>query len=191
VQKLGGAYFEDVYARNDDPWSLRTSEYEREKYERTLAALGRRYERALEIGCSIGVLTRRLAQRAGHVMAIDISERAIDLARVTCRGCGNVTFARCDATSDYPDGRFDLIVLSEVAYYWSEEDFARTRERMADSLSANGDVLLVNFLPEGHNGAWGGDAVHDAFLRDPRFCGVRGSRAQRYRIDLVRIVAKP
>ncbi|MBC5800091.1 MAG: class I SAM-dependent methyltransferase [Candidatus Eremiobacteraeota bacterium] len=185
-------YFEGVYARSDDPWSSRTSDYEREKYDRTLEALARRrYERALEIGCSVGVLTRRLAEHAGHLVAIDISERAIELARATCRHRSNVTFVRCDATCNYPPGRFDLVVLSEVAYYWSDDDFARTRERIAESLGPDGDVLLVDFLPEGQTGAWGGDAVHDAFLHDRRFRGVRGVRAEGYRIDLLRVVVKP
>jgi len=190
VDRLDRDYFENLYAQNADPWSLRTSEYEREKYDRTLAALERPYERALEIGCSIGVLTRRLAEHVGHVLALDISDRAVELARETCRDRSNVSFRRCDVTQDYPAGRFDLVVLSEVAYYWSHEAFALMRERIADSLDPGGDVVLVDFLPEGQSAAWGGDAVHDAFLRDPRFRAARGSRAERYRIDVVRVVAK-
>jgi len=190
MERLGRDHFENVYAQSEDPWLLRTSDYEREKYDRTLAALERRYERALEIGCSIGVLTRRLAEHVGHVLALDISERAVERARETCGDRSNVTFMRCDVTRDYPAGRFDLVVLSEVAYYWSPEDFALTRERIADSLDPDGDVLLVDFLPQGQSAGWGGDAVHAAFLRDPRFRSVRGSRAERYRIDVVRVVAK-
>ena len=49
-------YFEGIYADGPDPWGFETSEYERRKYDLTLAALPRRrYARALEPGCSIGV----------------------------------------------------------------------------------------------------------------------------------------
>ena len=53
--------FDKLYANSDDPWKFETSDYEREKYDATLAALPPgRFGNALEIGCSIGVLTARL-----------------------------------------------------------------------------------------------------------------------------------
>ena len=59
------AYFDQLYAVDDDPWQLATSDYEQAKYARTLAALPRsRYGSALEVGCSIGVLTTQLAGAA-------------------------------------------------------------------------------------------------------------------------------
>lgn len=188
MKSLDRTYFEELYARSDDPWSFRTSEYEREKYDRTVATLDieRRYAHGLEIGCSIGVLTRRLARHVEHLLAVDISERAIERARATCHGVSNVTFAQCDVVADYPPGQFNLIVASEVAYYWSDADFASMRKRIAASLAPGGDVLLVHFLPKVPDYVWGGDAVHEAFLADSRFCHRRSSREQSYRIDLLR-----
>ena len=67
---LPAAYFDSLYAAEADPWAFATSDYEREKYAATLAALPRpHYARALEIGCSIGVLTRMLAGRVGASLA--------------------------------------------------------------------------------------------------------------------------
>ncbi|MDQ2908222.1 MAG: nodulation S family protein [Candidatus Eremiobacteraeota bacterium] len=177
-----------MYAKSDDPWSFRTSEYEREKYDRTVATLQRHYARGLEIGCSIGVLTRRLAQHVEHLLAVDISARAVEQARLACHDLSNVTFAECDVITSYPAGPFDLIVASEVAYYWSGADFASMRERIAASLCPHGEVLLVHFLPKVPDYVWGGDAVHEAFLADSRFRRVRGSREQTYRIDLLTVV---
>ena len=37
---MGAAYFDALYAVDDDPWGFATSPYERAKYDRTLAALG-------------------------------------------------------------------------------------------------------------------------------------------------------
>jgi hypothetical protein len=56
---LPAAYFDALYARDPDPWRFATSDYERAKYRATLAALpGPLLGAALEVGCSIGVLTR-------------------------------------------------------------------------------------------------------------------------------------
>ena len=187
---LERAYFDRLYERDDDPWSFRTSAYEAEKYDATLAMLERRYARALEIGCSVGVLTRRFAEHAERLVAVDISERAVAQARMSCADAPNVTVARCDVTQDFPPGPFDLVVVSEVAYYWSNEDFVRVRDGIAAG-ARGGNVLLVHFLPKVPDYVRDGDAVHEAFLADPRFVRVRASRAERYRIDLLRVAQQP
>ena len=75
-------HFEARYAADPDPWDFETSAYEHDKYERTLAALGdRRYARAFEAGCSIGVFTAMLAERCDALLAVDIAQAAVDAAR--------------------------------------------------------------------------------------------------------------
>ena len=61
TERVGPAFFDDLYAADPDPWDFETSPYEAAKYDATIAALeGRRFASGLEIGCSIGVLTDRL-----------------------------------------------------------------------------------------------------------------------------------
>jgi len=68
---LPPGYFDALYAASPDPWAFETSAYERAKYAATLDALpARRYRRALEVGCSIGVLTRQLADRCDIKISI-------------------------------------------------------------------------------------------------------------------------
>jgi hypothetical protein len=50
-----------------------------------------------------------------------------------------------------------------------------------------GIVELVHFLPKVDDYVRDGDAVHAAFLADSRFALVRHLRAERYRIDVVRV----
>jgi predicted TPR repeat methyltransferase len=84
--RLGREYFEELYAKSNDPWNFETSEYERNKYRRTLEVLGeRRFERALEAGASIGVFTEMLAGRCDELLAVDVSERAVVAARERLR----------------------------------------------------------------------------------------------------------
>jgi predicted TPR repeat methyltransferase len=75
-------YFRDLYAERTDPWNLSSSDYEREKYLATLAALPKRnYQNGFEAGCAIGVLTRLLAQRADKLLAVDLEDAALQQAR--------------------------------------------------------------------------------------------------------------
>ena len=81
-ETLKPTYFDGVYAASADPWHFETSEYERAKYAATLAALpNRRYSRAFEIGCSIGVLTELLAPRCDALLAVDVSNAVLQSAR--------------------------------------------------------------------------------------------------------------
>ncbi|MBC5800032.1 MAG: methyltransferase domain-containing protein [Candidatus Eremiobacteraeota bacterium] len=188
---LGAAYFERLYAADSDPWNFASSPYESEKYGRTIEALGeRRFARALEVGCSIGVLSERLAERCDRLLSIDINPRALAAAKQRCAALTNVTFAEMNVPHDFPTERFDLIVVSEVAYYWSDDDLALAIDAIAGA-SAGGTVELVHFLPKVQDYARDGDAVHHAFLRDRRFVRTSGMRADRYRIDVLTCRAEP
>jgi len=183
---LSRDYFETLYENASDPWSFATSDYEAEKYARSLAALDPHYAHALEIGCSIGVFTRELASRCAELLAIDISDRAIERARERCADAPQVRFARMTAPHEFPAGPFDLITCCEVGYYWSDEDLALARDRIAENLALGGDLLLVHFLPKVDDYVRDGDAVHEAFLADDRFARTGHARADRYRLDVLR-----
>ncbi|HZO94560.1 MAG TPA: class I SAM-dependent methyltransferase [Candidatus Baltobacteraceae bacterium] len=185
-QPLPPAFFEKLYERDDDPWSFATSAYESAKYDASIAALEPRYAAALEVGCSVGVLTRRLAERCDALLAVDVSERALATAAARCSDVPHVRFERRVLPREFPDGPFDLIVISEVAYYWSNDDVALAVERSAATLRPGGDLLLVHFRPKVDGHVNGGDDVHARFLAEPRFTRVRGHRADRYRLDVLR-----
>jgi SAM-dependent methyltransferase len=186
VNSLDAAYFETLYARADDPWAFATSEYEAEKYARSLSVLRPRYHRALEIGCSIGVFTRMLASRCDALVAIDISDRALARARERCLDRPQILFRQAAFPHDGVAGTFGLIACCEVGYYWSDADLTLARDRIAAALEPNGDLLLVHFLPHVEEYVREGDAVHAAFLGDGRFTRTARYRAERYRLDLLR-----
>lgn len=140
-------YFEQKYRADIDPWRFRSSDYEREKYQSTIAALGRRkFASALEVGCSIGVLTSLLAPRCDALLAIDASPTAIEAARASA--AANVTFAVATLPQQFPPGGFDLIVLSEVLYYFALPDLNRVAAQCIDALRPDGEVILCHWLGE-------------------------------------------
>ena len=181
------ADFERVYVQQVDPWDYETSAYEQGKYAATLAALPRaRYRSALEIGCSIGVLTARLAGRCDALLALDHAPTALARARVRCRDLPWVTFRQMDVPADYPAGRFDLTLLSEVGYYWSWPDLRAARARIVAGLAPGGHLLLVHWTPLIDDAPLTGDEVHEEFLHrgDDLLLHLGGQRAETYRLDL-------
>jgi SAM-dependent methyltransferase len=180
-------YFARIYAATPDPWNFAASPYENEKYRATIAALGgQRFGAGFEIGCSVGVLTAMLARACDSLLSIDINERALEAARARCADVLNVQFALMAFPRETPAAaRFDLIVVSEVAYYLSDDDLRAAIDFCA-AAAAGGIVELVHFLPKVEDYVRDGDAVHEAFLRDRRFAPVHQTRAEKYRIDVLR-----
>ena len=143
---LGPAHFQRLYTANPDPWQLRTSEYERAKYRRSIASLGSRHFRSgFEAGCSVGALTRLLAKRCDALLAVDILEAPLVSARRACADRPWVRFERMRLPRVWPDERFDLIVLSEVLYFLSRRDIVAVANRVRATLEPNGLVLMVNW----------------------------------------------
>lgn len=145
-ESLGPAHFSQLYDANEDPWGFRTSAYEQAKFRTAIEALeDRHFHSALEVGCSIGEMTRLLAPRCDAVLAVDLVERPLTAARAACADQPWVRFLRMRVPHDWPDGTFDLIVLSEVLYFMSPADIAAVGVRSADSLAPGGVALLVNW----------------------------------------------
>jgi cyclopropane fatty-acyl-phospholipid synthase-like methyltransferase len=187
---LAPSYFDDVYRANTDPWRFASSPYEREKYATTLAALSRpHYDRAFEIGCSIGVFTAQLALRCGHLLSVDVSEAALAQARQRCAALSQVEIKKMQVPNEFPAGEFDLIVVSEVGYYLSPADLARTADQMLAALPTGGQLLLVHWTPVVPDYPQTGDEVHEFFLAKAQPSGplrhLTGQRYDKYRLDLL------
>jgi len=104
-----------------------------------------------------------LARICESLLAVDVSEIALQQARCTCRGLSNVTIARMRIPIEWPAEQFDLILLSEVLYFLDPEDIRTTAQRTLSSLCANGKVVLVNWLGE-TDYPCGGDEAAELFI---------------------------
>ena len=143
---LGPEYFDALYTADPDPWKFAASPYEQAKYTLTLNAMPKpRYRSALEVGCSIGVLTRLLASRCDAVLAIDATPTPLVESRRRCADLTGVRFEQMFVPEQWPDGVFDLILLSEVVYYLNREDVARLAAKVTRSLAPGGSVILVHW----------------------------------------------
>lgn len=104
----------------EDPWRYKSTPDDAMRVARLLAALPDwPYGRVLDIGCGNGFLTSELPGK--NVLGVDISERAIDWARLRAseRSDSNrFCFERYSIFDLDPLqlGRFDLIIITGVLY---------------------------------------------------------------------------
>jgi cyclopropane fatty-acyl-phospholipid synthase-like methyltransferase len=184
MHRFDRSYFETLYAHDPDPWQFRSSPYERAKYIATLAALRHdRYSHALELGCAIGELTHMLAGVSGQLTAVDTSPTALDQARRTCAGLAHVHFIQAHVPDGAWEGRYDLIVLSEILYYLHPDELARLAGRLREYAAPGAEWIAVH---------WTGDTDYPLHADEalPLFMQAAGSclhtryvRADGYRMD--------
>jgi SAM-dependent methyltransferase len=181
------AHFARLYQSNPDPWGFRTDPYEQAKYRHSVEVLGGdRFLSGLEVGCSIGVLTRMLAPRCETLLAVDIVDQPLEAAANRCADQPWVEFQRVRAPNEWPDRRFDLIVLSEVLYFLSPVDVDRCAVRVKDSLLPGARVLLVNWLGQSDDPC-SGDQAAERFITATAgtLMIAHQTRRPRYRLDLL------
>ncbi len=187
TQSLTTDFFETLYRENPDPWQFATSAYEAQKYAKTLDALPRNfYQSGFEIGGSIGVLTEKLAQRCHSLLSVDVSQIAQQQAIDRCKHLANVRFELMSVPREFPDEYFDLIVLSEVGYYWSLPDLILAQRLMLDRLRTQGHLILVHWTVDALVLPLTGDLVHDTFidLVPSRLQHVKSLTHPQYRLDV-------
>ncbi len=190
VQSLPAGYFQRIYARKSDPWGFETSSYEEKKYAATLGSLPRqKYASAVEVGCSIGVLTQKLSERVDRLLALDISPKALETASKRLSKTDHVRFACMQVPAQMPDEQFDLIVISEVAYYWQMADLERAAAGFADRHLPGGHLILVHLTENVPDYPLRGDQVHDYWLSRPEWRGVHHERHPRFRLDVLEKIA--
>jgi SAM-dependent methyltransferase len=152
---------ERFYAGDYDPFRFDSNPYETGKYDDLLEVIGAGpFRRALEVGCSIGTFTERLAPRCEALLAMDISQAAVDRARERLAGHPQVQVERRTVPGEMPDGEFDLIVCSDVLYYLPTWRLRRTLARLASRLAPQGSIVSLHWLGE-HGAPVSGDEVHD------------------------------
>jgi SAM-dependent methyltransferase len=161
-------YFEQMYAADADPWSFESRWYDARKHALTAAVLpARRYRSAFEPGCSTGRLSALLAARADRLLAVDAVAAAVETARDRLAGVPGVTVGRAAVPSEWPDGTFDLIVLSELGYYFDDAGLAELIEKSVASLEPGGDLVAVHWRWPVGDHARSGDDVHQALAAAP------------------------
>lgn len=186
----GSAYFDQLYRRSGgDPWRFDTSPEERLKFARTLGLCGPGpFESVLEIGCSIGTFTELLAPRCTTLLATDISGQAVRAARGRLAALPQVTCEVRDVRHAFPQGHFDLVVASDVLYYWAIDEIVDVLRHIERGLAPGGILVTLHYVPR-IGTVLDGDEVHDLLAQESQLHHVFTDRTEfgvgrTYRIDL-------
>ncbi|MEM8980613.1 MAG: trifunctional glycosyltransferase/class I SAM-dependent methyltransferase/polysaccharide deacetylase [Pseudomonadota bacterium] len=143
-EDYGTEYWETVFA-NQNPWDYDNS-YEQTKYDQTIDLLPKRsFDRALELACAEGHFTQMLAPLVGELVATDISDTALKRASEACASHTNISYQQLDLKKGEIPGTFDLIVCSEVLYYFeSRKDLKMIAQKLAKHLAPGGLILMAH-----------------------------------------------
>lgn len=153
--------FERRYRADGDPWDLAGSPYEQRRYALTMALLpAPRYGSAFEPGCAVGELTVRLAARCDAVLAMDCAPWAVDRARRRCAGLPHVQVVGGEIPAQWPDGAFELVMLSEIGYYFARVELPAVVARAAAALAPGGTLVAVHWRGHSDDHLLHGDEVH-------------------------------
>lgn len=171
----------EIYQHGDGPWAFRSSDYEQAKFRATADALAEsRYRSALEVGCGNGELARRIAPRCDANTGVDAVATALEAARRVVP-LGN--FVQAYLPCPLPDGRHDLIVLSEILYFLDTPGLASLAFQIADRWP-EAEVLSVNWLGPTGNPVEGLEALEDfASAMAPTFQCLAVAATDKFRID--------
>ena len=161
--RIEPAWFEGLYQRDPDPWKFATSPYERDKYARTLEALGAptgdSSEPSRPDARSASSPAPGLPLRA-NCSASTRSLTAVGRARDRLAGPPACRSSNASCPSSCPAGPFDLIVCSELLYYWSAEPLRELLRRSSRALIPGAAWSRCTGDPETRTYPLRGDDVH-------------------------------
>jgi len=179
-QSVAAEMVQAISAR-EDPWCYTTNPEEMERFRSALGMLqavkaGGHFENAFEVGCSEGVFTNMLAAHCKDLLAVDISQAALDRAAQRCEGPG-VRFELWDLFHSPAPSCLDLVVVMDVLeLYFRPADVRYGRDKLVSSLRPGGYLLLGNSRqnPVFETAWWakwmvrGGRRIAECFVEHPR-----------------------
>jgi predicted TPR repeat methyltransferase len=155
-----------MYRTKSDPWNFARNGYELQRYKKIVQAVGHQhYRHAFEPGCSIGVLTEQLAPICERLDAIDISPTAVLQAKKRCQSFPNVHIDCGQLPHHIPAGGFDLVIFSEVGYYFGEKALHDLIHQIVSRMCAGGTLLAAHWLGSSPDHQLSGERVHEIIDR--------------------------
>jgi peptidoglycan/xylan/chitin deacetylase (PgdA/CDA1 family)/SAM-dependent methyltransferase len=191
-------HFESLF-ETEDPWKY-SSPYEQEKYQRQIALLPKeKIGRALELGCAEGHFTVQLAPQVGHLLATDISSKALKRTQARCAQHDNIDYRILDFSAAPIPGDMDLIVCSEILYYLADEaELRKIAPAIVAALKPGGCIVMAHAHAVQDNMArtgfdwdsvYGVDVIHRVFSEISGLALEHSLDTELYRIDRFRRIA--
>lgn len=147
---LDSQRYRRMYETSVEPWNYnhRGAEILRHKeIAQFLAEVQPKYDAGLDIGCSLGQLTQKLAPLCGQLFAFDVSLAAVQKARSRCQS-PHIRFLLAELPGlPFAGEKFDLIVAADAIHEFVPE----VKREMAigeifSALKKNGYALFTDYM---------------------------------------------
>lgn len=135
--------FDEMYKVCEDPWEQSTRE--NYAYEKTIGLeiiKNNRYNNVLELGCGHGHYTNRVKSLVENSIGVDISDTAIEKARINYPDCKFIT---SDILNKEIYKNIDCILMVEITWYVLEK-LKKFKEILSDK-SGLGFFHTLNTYP--------------------------------------------
>lgn len=102
----------------------------------------------IEFGCGAGFFTKAIAGNASHVMATDLSDEMLAVARTQLKDWQNVIVEKADCEkTDFPDGKFGSVFMANLIHVI--ENPSVTLQENYRILKDGGLLLIVDYTGYG------------------------------------------
>ena len=108
-----------------------------------------------------------LARRCNRLLSCDVAASAVQAAARRTRNLPHVLIERRQIPQEWPTGRFDLIVFSEILYYFGDRDLEQVLDYGVRALRPGGTLLAVHWRHPVTEYPRSGDDVHRALAVRP------------------------
>jgi ABC-2 type transport system ATP-binding protein len=104
----------------------------------------------IEFGCGTGYYTKAIARNALRVLATDLSDEMLDMARANLKEFPNVTIEKADCEgAAYPPERFDTVIMANILHIIEDP-----RKALCESfriLKKRGLIIVISYTDYGMN----------------------------------------
>jgi ABC-2 type transport system ATP-binding protein len=99
---------------------------------------------SVELGCGTGYFTRAIAEQARHVIATDLSDEMLEVARTQLSEFQNVTIQKADcASTGFPAEGFDTVLMANLIHVIG--DPSPCLQESYRILQSGGLLIVVDF----------------------------------------------
>lgn len=102
----------------------------------------------VEFGCGTGYYTKAIARNALRVLATDLSDEMLDMARANLKEFPNVTIEKADCEgAAYPPERFDTVIMANILHII--EDPRKSLRESFRILKKRGLLIVISYTDYG------------------------------------------
>lgn len=149
----------------EGPWG--TSWYEQRRFDLVAAMLPREfYRHVFEPGCGTGELSAVIAARCEYLLATDRNTTDVEQARRRLSGFNADVEVR-DVREEWPEQRYDLVVLCELLPYLGPQEVDAVLDRALHHLVPHGHLVVGQWRCRLEGTQLSGDEISDRLRAVP------------------------